>query len=184
MPRKLLEPGCVYHIYTHAVGNDNLFLSEENYRYFLRRYEHFIAPIANTFAYCLVPNHLHLLIELKQQLDVPIDSKYNASQFASKQFSNLFSSYAQAFNKQQMRKGNLFMSNFKRRRVNSDEYLTNVIKYIHLNPVAHGIVQFPLEWKFSSYGSICSDCTTFLARESVLAWFGGVQNFRRQHEAF
>ena len=182
MPRELLEPGCVYHIYSHAVGTDKLFLSEENYLYFLRRYEYFIPPIADTFCYCLVPNHLHFLVEIKQQIDVPVDSKYTASQYASKQFSNLFSSYAQAFNKQQMRRGNLFMSNFKRRRINSDEYLTNVIKYIHLNPVAHGMVNFPFEWKFSSYNSIFSDCTTFLAREKVLAWFGGVEEFKRLHE--
>ena len=42
MGREILEPGCLYHIYNHAVGTEKLFLSEDNYNYFLRRYEHFI----------------------------------------------------------------------------------------------------------------------------------------------
>ncbi|HZI24926.1 MAG TPA: hypothetical protein VFD46_07615 [Chryseolinea sp.] len=128
MGRSTLEPGCLYHIYNHAVGNDKLFLSEENYRYFLRRYEHFIPQVAETYAYCLMSNHLHFLVEVKNQILIPENSRYSESQFVSKQFSNLFSSYSQAFNKQQRRMGNLFISNFKRSKVDAEEYLTTLIK--------------------------------------------------------
>jgi hypothetical protein len=55
MARELLEPGCLYHIYNYAVGADKLFLSEDNYNYFLRRYEHFVPAIADTYCYCLIP---------------------------------------------------------------------------------------------------------------------------------
>lgn len=172
MARELLEPGCLYHIYNHAVGSDKLFLSDDNYRYFLRRYEHFIPDVADTYAYCLIPNHVHFLVEIKHDINIPVGWKYSASQFVSKQFSNLFSSYAQAFNKQQSRMGNLFISNFRRSKIDSDEYLTRVMKYIHLNPVKLGLVKDVSEWEFSSYNSICSNQETFLARKSIgMVWW-------------
>jgi putative transposase len=84
---------------------------------------------------------VHFLVQINQHINIPERSKLTASHFVSKQFSNLFSSCAQAFNKQQKRMGNLFISNFKRRKITSEEYLTNVIKYIHLNAVTHGLVK-------------------------------------------
>jgi len=57
-----LEVEKCYHIYNHAVGNENLFRCDENYRYFLKKYAEHISPIADTFAYCLMPNHFHLSV--------------------------------------------------------------------------------------------------------------------------
>ena len=56
MPQKriLLEPERTYHIWTHANGSENLFRCDENYRYFMRRYRHYIHPVVETFAYCLM----------------------------------------------------------------------------------------------------------------------------------
>jgi len=184
MARILLEPGCLYHIYNHAVGKDKLFLSENNYNYFLKRYAHFIPPIADTYCYCLIPNHTHFVVEIKRQIHLPEGYKYSPANFVSKQFSNLFSSYAQAFNKQQRRMGNLFISNFKRKKIDSPDYLINVIKYIHLNPINCGLVKELSRWKFSSFNAICSTQQTFIAREKVLAWFGGIEEFTRHHGMF
>jgi putative transposase len=63
--RILLEPGEIYHLYNHAVGDDNLFRQEENYHYFLQKYAELLTPIFDTYAYCLLPNHFHLLIHVK-----------------------------------------------------------------------------------------------------------------------
>ena len=112
MSRELLEPGCLYHIYNHAVGTEKLFLSEDNYHYFLRRYEYFISPIAETYAYCLMSNHIHFLVEVKNQIPIPENTRYSEGQFVSKLFSNLFSSYSQAFNKQQRRLGEFVYQQF------------------------------------------------------------------------
>lgn len=60
-----LRPGRYYHVYSHAVEEENLFRNEDNYRYFLDRYVVYIPPIAATFAYCLMPNHFHLLIRVR-----------------------------------------------------------------------------------------------------------------------
>ena len=182
MGREILEPGCLYHIYNHAVGTEKLFLSEDNYNYFLRRYEHFISPVADTYAYCLMSNHIHFLVEIRNQIPIPENSRYSETQFVSKQFANLFSSYSQAFNKQQRRLGNLFISNFRRSKIDRDEYLTNVIKYIHLNPVKHGAVENVWQWKFSSYNVICSEAKSFVAKNQPLEWFGGVVEFKKYHE--
>jgi len=62
-----LEPGCFYHIYNHANGSDNLFREEENYYYFMRKWNKYIHPIADTVAYCLMPNHFHLLVKVKDR---------------------------------------------------------------------------------------------------------------------
>jgi putative transposase len=182
MAKEPLDPGCLYHIYNHAVGFENLFRSDDNYYYFLRRYQHFIDPIAETYTYCLMSNHIHFFVEIKRNIVLPENSKYSMPQFASKQFSNLFSSYSQAFNKQQGRMGNLFISNFKRKKVDSDEYMTRLIRYIHFNPVNHGFAREITDWKFSSYNILTSTGKTFLAREKVLAWYGGLEQFRKAHE--
>lgn len=62
-----LLPERMYHIWTHANGSEDLFRSEENYQYFLKRYAKYIHPIADTFAYCLMPNHLHFMVRIKKQ---------------------------------------------------------------------------------------------------------------------
>lgn len=49
------EPNAIYHVYTHAIGNESLFRSAENYDYFLHRYAYHIHPVAETYAYCLCP---------------------------------------------------------------------------------------------------------------------------------
>ena len=75
MTLDVLEPGSIYHIYNHAVGKENLFLSPDNYSYFLKRYQFFINPVADTYVYCLMLNHLHFLVEVKDNISVPSDNK-------------------------------------------------------------------------------------------------------------
>ena len=176
-----LVPGCKYHIYNHAVGKDNLFLKPDNYYYFLRRYDAFISPIADTYCYCLMPNHLHFFVEIKTQITIPPGTAGTAEHYVSKQFSNLFSSYAQAYNKQNRRKGVLFRSRFHRDLVDSDQYVTNVIRYIHRNPQQHRFVSDFRTWKYSSYNIICSQEKTFVARQKVIDRFGNLLEFQRFH---
>jgi REP element-mobilizing transposase RayT len=64
---EILEPGYFHHIYNHANGNENLFKRDENYHYFLKKFKQYIFPIADTFAYCLMPNHIHFLVRIKEE---------------------------------------------------------------------------------------------------------------------
>lgn len=65
-----LNPGCIYHIYNRAIGSEKLFLNNENYSFFLKRYRHFISPVADTFCYCLMPNHFHFLVRIKSDIEL------------------------------------------------------------------------------------------------------------------
>ena len=154
-----LKPDKFYHIYNHGVGNDSLFFNDNNYIYFLKKFAEYISPIANAYAYCLMPNHFHFLIQIKSEKEVfqflkesnklP-DEEITLTGFKtlsggiteidffslhiSKQFSNFFNGYSQALNKQQSRKGNLLIRSFKRKEITSSEYLKSLILYIHSNP--------------------------------------------------
>ena len=57
------EPMHFYHLYSHAVGAEQLFRTEENYHYFMQRYAAYVPPVAATYAFCLMPNHYHLLLQ-------------------------------------------------------------------------------------------------------------------------
>lgn len=76
-----LQPNSCYHIFNHANGFENVFREDENYRFFLEKYRVFIAPIAETYAYCLLPNHFHLVVRLRKRevIEELIRNKSNSS---------------------------------------------------------------------------------------------------------
>lgn len=154
-----LLPDKVYHIYNHANGNENLFRTKENYRYFLEKYAAYILPIAETYAYCLMPNHFHLMVRVRSEevlLAFFKDKLLRSSlqgfdqgealrQLVSAQFSHLFNAYSKAYNKLYGRMGSLFVPRFKRKLVDGDSYFAQLIAYIHLNPVRHGFCDHVLD---------------------------------------
>ncbi len=192
-----MEPNKLYHVYTHANGFENLFKSQENYRYFLQRYRHFIPPVAETLAWCLMPNHLHLLIKIKSEEEIrkayPQTSKVLHAEAGdlrglgpvekriSKQFSNLFNAYTKAYNIRYKRRGTLFIPNFKRKEIIDNSYLTNVICYIHNNPVNHGFVSNLQNWNWSSYHDLSLNNGSLIHTDFVIKWFGNIETFQQAH---
>ena len=188
-----LIPDTYYHVFNHANGRDNLFMNRGNYQFFLQRYTFFMNPIVNTYAYCLLPNHIHFLVRIKDEQELKmawqvknkphcqLTKEIDWSAFISREFGNLYSSYSQAFNRQQGRMGSLFMPNFKRREVNNEEYFIQLIHYIHANPVHHGFVDSMDKWEFSSFRALKSEQPTSLRRAEVLDYFGGIHEFVRFH---
>ncbi|MCF6359136.1 MAG: transposase [Cyclobacteriaceae bacterium] len=65
-----MDVNTYYHIYNRANGNENLFRSDENYEYFLKKWGEYISDIADTYAYCLMPNHFHFLIKTKTEIEL------------------------------------------------------------------------------------------------------------------
>ena len=177
-----------YHIYNRAVGSDLLFKTDDNYQYFLKKYQEYINDYADTYAYCLLENHFHLLIRVKDELPSPALtnfeslSKLDTHQIVSRQFKNLFIAYTLAFNKQQNRNGTLFQTPFKRCLVDNDIYFTRLIYYIHANPQTHGICDDFTEYKWSSYGSVLSEKISNLKRKEVIDWFYGKEGFINFHK--
>ena len=183
-----LEPDKYYNIYNHANGKENLFVNKGNYKFFFENYEYYINPIADTFAYCLMPNHFHFALRIKSEKEIvkklseslklsKSSTDERIKKYLSKQFSNLFSSYTQAFNKQQKRKGSLFIPNFSRKQITDKKYLKELIFYIHYNPIHHGFVKGINDWKYSSYKTILSSKLTNVKRNEVIKLFDNSENF-------
>ena len=192
---EILEPEVFYHIYNRGINSEKIFDSKENYMFFLRKFTTYVNPVCEVYAYCLMPNHFHFLIKVKSELEiknfykVSIFTKdelgkqekglHSSDSIVSKQIGKFISSYSQAFNKVSNRHGALLESPFKRKRIVSEEYLKNLIIYIHLNPteLKQEIERYP----FSSFSSILSKFKTNLKRNETIAIFGDVENFIYSH---
>lgn len=183
-----LDYGHFYHIYNHGVGNRDLFLEPDNYAYFLMLWDKYISPIADTYAWVLMKNHFHALVRIKEESEIMAaftpDRVFNPvrGNMPSQQFSNLFNSYAQAFNKRIGSHGALFERPFNRKLVDSERYLKRIILYIHNNPVHHGFCSHPIEYPWCSYISCLSIKPTRLHRKAVMEWFDSEANFKTMHE--
>jgi REP element-mobilizing transposase RayT len=184
MIRILLEENSYYHIYNHGIGAEKIFLKDQNYRFFLKQLKAYIDPLMEIYAYCLLPNHFHLLIKTKilNQIELDLkDLKISEKHPFSKQFSKLFSSYTQAFNKQNLRMGGLFIRDFKRKKANDLAYVKNLIEYIHFNPVKHQLTEDIKEWKFSSYNDYVYSNTDIVNLENMISFYGNLEIFIQCH---
>ena len=176
LPR--LQEGCYYHIYNRGNNQADLFYEPRKYRYFLEQYTKYIEPVADTFAYCLLTNHFHLLVRIKTAEEQPLDPPRDATQ----QFANFFNSYTKSINKAYHRTGSLFQKRFGRIEVTSERYFGTLVRYIHQNPQKHGFVDDFRTYPYSSYGSLLSQQPTRLRRDTVLAWFGGAASLAAAHQ--
>ena len=184
-------PGENYHLFNHANGSENLFVEQKNYPFFLGRLAHHILPVCRLFSYCLMPNHFHLTLQVRQEDELQQLWKKPTSQIltqeqlvlkTSKAFGNLFSSYTQSFNRVYERMGSLFIPSMKTEPITDDNHFCKVIHYTHANPVHHGFTKNIEDWPHSSYKMFLSDQPTKLDRQYVLDMFGGKTAFVKYHE--
>jgi len=142
MPRRKVGfyTGHYYHLYNRGINRQPIFVRSENWGYFIRRLRYYFrSELIDIVAYCLMPTHYHLLVYLKTDV-------------LSAQIMQPFSvSYTKAINRQQGRIGPLFQGPFQAVWVDKNEYLLHLSRYIHLNPVAAGLVESAEQWSFSSY---------------------------------
>ena len=177
------ETGSYYHVVNHAVGSENLFRTDENYRYFLSRYAHYMPSVCSTLCYCLMPNHIHFLIRTHEEEVLIKHPKYKGDfhKLIMQNLSNLLNAYAKAYNKKYDRRGALWIDFTKRFKIETDSYLTAAINYIHQNPVKHGFTTTLEGWSHSSFHSHTSNKLTLLSRRDVIAWFGGIREYINFH---
>lgn len=187
-------PDSYYHVFNHAVGTETLFRERENYFFFLKRYAHYITPIAKTFSYCLMPNHFHFFIQFRSADEIymlakerkpdliPDRMSFDFHKFLMQQLSNCLNSFAKSVNKRFERKGALFLDFTRRIRVNDPVYFRNLVYYIHLNPVKHGFCESPTEWEFSSYRACINHSkNSRLDRSYLEEWFDDGSDFESYH---
>ncbi|MBD2461429.1 transposase [Oscillatoria sp. FACHB-1407] len=133
------QTGQFYHIYNRGNNRQSIFFERENYLHFLRLIrQNLINNNVDVAAYCLMPNHYHLLVYL--QTDA-----------LSEAMKSLSLSYTKAINKRFNRVGALFQGRFQKILITNTEHLITLTRYIHLNPVKADLVKQPEEWEFSSY---------------------------------
>ena len=114
-----LEQNCFYHIYNRGINGCTVFNDNENRYYFLRKVKEYLLDYIEVFAYCLMPNHFHLVIKVKDKTSIPssnLKGLHSEDSVVSKQIGKLISSYTQAFNKRFERHGSLFERPFKRKK--------------------------------------------------------------------
>ena len=197
-----LQPNCSYHIFNHANGFENIFTVDDNYRFYLDKYQQYILPIAETYAYCLLPNHFHLVVRIRRKEVIEeVYRNFKSTNFSkfpnlekvevtdnmieyyiSKQFANLFSCYTQSFNKVNKRRGSLFLKNFRREPIENKAYFLNAVIYTHRNPVHHAFCDRYTDWSYTSFCEIKERNSQMIEVEKLLRMFGGRDSFIDLHE--
>jgi putative transposase len=175
-----LQAGVIYHIYNRGVNSETIFREKRNYTYFINLYARHIQPVADTYAFCLLPNHFHLLIEVKK--DKAGLSSLPSPRSASQAFSNLFNAYAKSINIAYQRTGPVFERPFKRIPVEDSPYFLRLLIYILQNPQRHGLIDDFRDWPYSSYGVMTGNQPTFIKRDVIREWFGDVTELINQED--
>lgn len=181
----------VFHIYTRGIDKKPIFLSDKHYRSFLWKYQQKVSPYVDTYAFCLLGNHFHLLIRIKAyheidklaELKLLPKPKGSVGLFISRVIGDLLNSHAQMFNRATDRTGGLFESPFRRKVVDSLFYLTHLIKYIHLNPVKHEIYGNYEFYPYSSYREYIKFKPRIINKVEGLSFFGNLEVFEKFHES-
>jgi REP element-mobilizing transposase RayT len=171
-----------YHIYNRGSNNALIFFEDKNYEYFLSKLNYYLSPYLDFYAYCLLPNHFHLLVKVKKEiLEVKSDIRIKTIS-VSKAFSNFFNCYTKSINEAYNKSGNLFQRPFKRKPVYRDDYFQSLICYIHRNPLHHGISDNINNYMWSSYYQIVDQRRQIINISDLRELFGNIENFVEIHE--
>ncbi|MBL8095773.1 MAG: transposase [Anaerolineales bacterium] len=170
MPRRKnpITPGVIYHFTNQGHNRSDIYVEPHGFERFMDGLlSKIIGPQAATLlAYALMPNHYHLLIDVKTE-----DFR--------ELFRGFLISYSKSFNIRNERVGSLCRGRYSAERVADDAYLRTVSRYIHINPVKDGYVERPEEWPYSSYGDYVGiNAQGLAAPERVLTLFGDVTTTR------
>ncbi len=137
-PRQKSESG-IYHIMLRGINQQVIFEDEEDNQKFIETLKTYKAVSGyKVFAYCLMSNHVHILLKVeKEELDLIMK--------------RLAGSYVYWYNWKYHRVGHLFQDRFKSEPVEDDAYFLTVLRYIHQNPIKAGIVKGIDDYQYSSY---------------------------------
>ncbi len=193
MEKSGLQFGEYYHIYNRGNNKEILFRERKNYDYFMSLYLKYIDPIAETLAYCLMPNHVHFVVRIKDENDIKSFEELNLFQrkaiilidhkkpTPSNQFSHLFNAYSKAINTDYKRTGSLFEHPFERRLIDNFHYLQRCIAYVHYNPIEAGLVYNMKDYRWSSFKALFSSSITHMSSDLVMKVFEDKEYFLAFH---
>ena len=142
-PRKdttVWQPGAYYHIYNRGIARTPLFRAEDNFLYVIEKARFYCKKYdLSMIAFSLMWNHYHFCA--RQDGDHP----------AGLLPQRIFNGYSKAYNNRYGHSGTLFERRFQAKRIESDEHLLHLCRYIHANPVMAGYVDDPASWPYSNY---------------------------------
>ena len=199
-----LQSNTEYHIYNCGNNNELLFKDDWQYNRFLKKVKIYIGPIANIYAYCLLPDHFHLALRFKdpkelykvnpkrfpRPLDIFVDPDRETGYYQkiakglSLQFSDLFNSHTKTINLTSPRKGKLFCLQFKRILVDNEAFRSNLICYIHRNPIHHDLSRDFESWPYSSYTRHINGNDPLVDTSFVVDWFRSLENYIAVHRDY
>src|SRR5665647_2169444 len=140
--RRLSNTG-IYHIMVRVINRQPIFYEEEDYQRYLNTLGRTIDKSdAVILGYCLMNNHVHLLIQ-------------DCNNAIATVMKSIGTSYAYWYNHKYERSGHVFQDRYKSENVEDDAYLMTVIRYIHQNPVKSGIIAEAESYRWSSYRIYC-----------------------------
>jgi REP element-mobilizing transposase RayT len=161
-----IEQGNIYHIYNHAVGNENIFSKPFECERFLADIGKRLPRAADIFAWCLMCNHFHFLLRVTGE---------------PKDFSNALgealNAYAKWYNIRNDRMGSVFVKPFKRKAAADIDYIRWLVWYIHSNITHHKISSDWHLYPWSSYGYYAGNAAppAFLNTAFLPKLFGGLE---------
>ncbi len=182
-----LTAGEFYHIYNRGNNRQPVFFNESNYLFFIKKMSEQLVPASDIICYCLMPNHLHLMIRATEE---SIKTRPSFGGKAMQEFPYrvgiLLSSYSQAINKQNGTTGSLFQQKTKAKILSEQvegekiNYIESCFFYIHQNPVKAKLVASIKDWNYSSWldytgernGTLCNkifffNCTGLTEKDIV-----------------
>jgi putative transposase len=170
--RRVFAPGLLYHVIARGNHRQATFLTGLDYRAYLHRLARYQQRYGvMLYAYCLMPNHVHLLV---QTSDTPL----------AKFMQGLQQSYTQRFNRVHDKVGHLFQSRYKAIVCDRNDYLATLVRYIHLNPVRAGLVRDPKAYRYSAHGAyLVGDGRGLVEPGPVLDMLGGQAGYQRFMDA-
>ena len=149
------EANRIYHIYNRGNNRQKIFFNRENYLHFLRKIRDKIKPHCEILAYCLMPNHFHIMISSDERSVKTLLVGKEERNVISEAIRQILSSYCQSINKQEKRTGSLFTQNTSAKELAGIEIDFETTKtcfnYIHQNPYAATLVKKMEDWEFSSF---------------------------------
>jgi len=176
-PLRIEYPGAVYHVLCRGNNRQKIFRDDLDRRRYLEKLFHYCElKEVSLLGYCLLSNHIHLLVETPQGN-------------LSKMMQAFQTSYTLYLNRRHGRSGHVFEQRYKALLVDKDNYLLQVSRYIHRNPVEAKLVGRPQDYRWSSYGAYVSGkVVRRLTTSLVLEQLGGnrkeqIRNYREYVES-
>lgn len=154
-------PGAFYHVIARGNNKQKIFVDDEDYKNFLKRLKLYKKRFEFViYAYALMPNHIHLLIETGE---IPL----------SKIMQALLFTHTQKFNRKYKKVGHLFQGRYKAILCQKETYLLELIRYICLNPVRAHLVKRPIDWRWCSFNELFQHGNEHVvSADDVLELFG------------